>query len=494
MPAMTKLNPPTRGSAREPLVVADPIAEVEATILKEVQGGGAVPNQKILSQVNLAKRLGTSQYRVQRAIARLEQRGLVYGRKGSGVYLTERALQPPMTPTSAPSSGAVLPAAAEDPGSFLAMPHVPIFKTLRVLVDGIEADEIQVGMWRRVFDAFQQEYPFINLEPDFGRAQPGSAHDVVISALSAFGDTLPAQRPLDAKVLAQGGMEMNAFVDRVLDQGRTAPSRELFALPLLRSTTILAVNHRLFEQHGLADGPIICPADWFRVGFALVEKSGGRLFGFNYCGFHFHSTFYGIVLQEQDGRWVFDRARMAHFLEDIKPCIRRDQVAIKWSMNQFFDDHLGICCNYLNSYPWIVKRMGQAANLLRLPLEPGGFVTESSFVGAVPDGAGSVEEATLLLGFIASEKGQTALVENHPEWLSVHQAVLAKQKAASPFPEGSVIYGYDPRSVYSQVYPHRSFNVHWPKMETEAAKFFLGLQNLEEALAKMSLGEPLKKG
>lgn len=290
-------------------------------------------------------------------------------------------------------------------------------------------------------------------------------------------------------MLAQGGVELNAFVDGVLDQGRVAPSQELFALPLLRTTTILAVNHRLFERRGLADGPINRPGDWFRIGFSLAEKTGGQLLGFNYCGFHHHGTFYGIVLREQDGRWVSDRSRTARFLEDMKPCIRRDQLALQWSMNQFFDGHLGICCNYLNSYPWIVKRMGPAASLLRLPLEPGGFVTESSFVGAVPPGADSVEEATLLLGFIVSERGQTALVEEHPEWLSVHQAVLAKQKATSPFPEGSVLYEYDRRSVYSQVYPRRSFNVHWPKMETEAAKFYLGLQTLEETLGKMTRGE-----
>ncbi|MBI4028706.1 MAG: hypothetical protein HY360_27255 [Verrucomicrobia bacterium] len=475
-----------RCADEDALVALDPVAAVETAILESARKRGVVPHQKILSRSKLARLLRTTPYRVQLAVQRLEQHGLVYTRKGSGVYLAEKLFQRGADQAPQPQAGTAAASEAKNPAMFLSLPFTPIFKTIRVLVDGIEADEIQVGLWRRVFDVFQQEYPFVNLEPDFGRAQPGSSHDVVISSLGAVRDNLSTQKPLDVRLLAQGGLERDAFLDGLLDQGRAAPSRELFALPLLRTTTILVANHRLLEQFGLADRPINRPVDWFRVSLALVERSGGQTLGFNYCGFQFHSTFYGVEFQEQDGCWVFDRARMARFLEDIKPCLRRDQLAIKWNMKPFFNGTVGFCCNYLHSYPWIVKRLGPAAKLLRLPVEPGGFVTESSCVGTVSDSTDSVKEATLLLGFIASEKGQTALLANHPEWLSVNQAVLAGQAAASPFPEGAVIYAYDPRGVHGEVHLRRSSMTHLPRMETEAAKFYLGLQSLEETLAEMA--------
>ena len=164
---------------------------------------------------------------------------------------------------------------------------------------------------------------------------------------------------------------------------------------------------------------------------------------------------------------------MARFLEDIKPCIRRDQLLSRWNMKQFFANRIGICCASLYCTPWFSKRLGQAVHLAPLPLEPGGYVGEGSFLGAVPQASESMEEATLLLGFIASEKGQAALVEEHPEWLSVNQAVLARQKATSPYPKGSVIYEYDTHNGLMRKDLHQMFSLHHPRMETEAAKFYI---------------------
>ena len=136
---------------------------------------------------------------------------------------------------------------------------------------------------------------------------------------------------------------------------------------------------------------------------------------------------------------------------------------------------------------WIQDGASLFKNNPPLPLESGGYVTESSFMGTIPQESGSPEEAMLLLGFIASEKGQTALVEENSEWLSVNKAVLSRQKAASPFPEGSVVYEYDARNaILARGNPCRNFSPILPRMETEAAKFYLGLQSIEETQDKMS--------
>jgi len=248
---------------------------------------------------------------------------------------------------------------------------------------------------------------------------------------------------------------------------------------------MLSINRQLFKQNGVRVEPFEHPSDWFRTGFALQEKSGGRITGFNYCGFHFHGEFYGNRFREQnDGRWLLDRSRMARLLEDIKPCLHHKQLSIKWDMSQFFDNTLAICCHYLHALPWIVKLMNKTTDMVRLPFEPGGFAPESGFMGGVPASSDCAEEATLLLGFIASEKGQTALVEKNPEWLSVHKAVLSRQKDTSPYPEGSVIYEYTPRKAIREGRID-SFELVLPRMETEAAKFYLGMQGIKETLDKM---------
>jgi len=157
-------------------------------------------------------------------------------------------------------------------------------------------------MWRRVFQAFQHEYPFVNLELDFGRARPDFSSDVAIVPLATLEQPAHAV-PAVARDLGAGGTEPEAFVGRLLDQGRVAPAPELACSSLLRATTILAVNQPLFAKYGLTAGPIATPGDWFRLGHALTEQQGGQIYGFNYCGFHFHSTYYGVELREQDGQW-----------------------------------------------------------------------------------------------------------------------------------------------------------------------------------------------
>jgi len=75
-------------------------------------------------------------------------------------------------------------------------------------------------------------------------------------------------------------------------------------------------------------------------------------------------------------------------------------------MSHFYDHLLGICCTSLYFHPRIVKRLGNAAQLVPPPLLPKGFVQESSLIGVVAKQSECIEEATLLLGFITSERGR----------------------------------------------------------------------------------------
>jgi len=167
--------------AKDACVIQDTIAGVETAILQNIRCGPAAPHQRILPHCEWARRLGTSRYRVEKAIAKLAQKGFVYRRHGSGVYLTEKALGQDAGAKSAMVSGASTKTESIDVSAFLRMPHVPLFKTLRVHVaGGLQADEIQLRMWQRAFAAFHQEYPFVDLEPDFASEKTGS-HDVLIA-------------------------------------------------------------------------------------------------------------------------------------------------------------------------------------------------------------------------------------------------------------------------------------------------------------------------
>lgn len=466
------------------VLAGDPISDVERAILNSVREDG-VAHQRIRARRELAHSLKTNEYRVRQAITRLQRKGYLYARGQSGVYLTDKAVAGARA--VAAGADAVLPVAADLAGavpSLFASPYVPLFKTLRVRIP-VQGDLRQIRMWQRALDAFHREFPFVSLEPDFSGALAAGAVDLEFCTPISLHQQHASFRPLDVAVLTQGGYQPGALSEALLAQGRVAGVDGLLGVPVLRSVTVLAANRELLARHGLADEPIVRPGDWFRVGFMLEERSEGRIHGFNYAGFHHHATFYGIDVREQDGRRVFDRARMTRFMDDLNPYIRRRQFSqLGLDEGRFLDRGLGLWCTYLYAQPWMAERLGEATVLLPLPLEPGGFVTEGSFIGTVPFASEQVEEATLLLGFMASEQGQAVLVSENPEWLAAHTAVLARQASGSTFSAGSVHYAYDPRSVYTQV-DTKLYDTHLRRMETEVAKFFLGIQGRDETMDRM---------
>ncbi|MBI4026904.1 MAG: GntR family transcriptional regulator [Verrucomicrobia bacterium] len=480
---------PSAGRRAPALAAADPVGEIEQAIRESMRAGGCAPQQRILSRRNLARWLRTRESRVQQAIARLEKKGYLRARRGSGVYVTDkvwdangaRAMAPARASASAAAPAPVLPI------SFF--PHVPIFKRLRIEIGGWE-DPRQSRMWQRALDAFHRETPFVTLEPCSQFSAPDETCELRIQSIMFLRDAAKSFTLLSADALAKGGMQPERLCDGLLDLGRADGSPELKGIPLLRTTAILVFNHHLFRRHRLNEDEIQTPLDFFRAGSAMEEKSRGRVAGFNYLGCQHFCTFYGIEVRAEGERYRFDRARMARFLAELKPHIRHKhletvQIVQIETMKQLAENGLGICCTYLYLQPWLVERMGPAVGFLKLPLEPRGFVSESICVGAIPQGAKHAEETMLLISFLASERGQSLLVEQNPEWLSVDRQVLEKQKAVSPFPPGAVVYEFDPRSHYTQV-SRRMYHEFVGMANTETAKFFLGLQGLEETLDKLA--------
>jgi hypothetical protein len=484
-------------------VADDAVAMLEVRVLENLRGAGAAPHQKILPRRELARRLRTTQYRVKQAIARLQAKGHVYSRKGSGVYLAEQALGAD-TQDAAPSQPPLPSASPSTFDPFPGVPHVPLFKTLRVGINAGCQDERQIRLWRRAFDAFHREFPFVRVQMESETQPSRDKFDVSLDSLSGYCGRAELNRPLDERLLGEAGMDPQELCAGILDLGRrkcgpasatTHSSRPLHAIPLLRTTTIILANRRVLKANSQADDLLEAldaaahPArlrDYLRIGAELERRSEGRITGINYVGLMHYCPFYGVAVSKRGGGWAFDKSRMALFLNELAPYIGHHRFRDTWPdvVSRFLAGEQGFCCIYLHSYPGILARMGKAIALTRLPLCPDGFVTEGMFMSTIPHDAEPSEEAMLLLGFLASKRGQEILVEETPEWLSVHRAVLAGQQSASPFPDGSVLYAYDPRSLCTQVEPNQE--MFDSALETQAAKFFLKLQDMDTTLERMA--------
>jgi GntR family transcriptional repressor for pyruvate dehydrogenase complex len=64
---------------------------VAVALLEKIDGGAFRPGGKLPSENSLAKQFGVSRTVLREAISRLKHEGVVEGRQGSGVYLTEQA-------------------------------------------------------------------------------------------------------------------------------------------------------------------------------------------------------------------------------------------------------------------------------------------------------------------------------------------------------------------------------------------------------------------
>jgi hypothetical protein len=459
-----------------------PLSDVARQILRSLtsSSGGAQSHQRLLATRKLAKKLNTSVHQVHRAIGELKDRGYLYSRHGSGVYVSETA---PFLRDRAPRAKALT--RAKDFGGIFSASAQPMFASLRFTVNA-GYDKAAKVMWNAVLDAFRRRYPFIGLEYgfDLDRAARddddirfGATSDVVLTpeAFQAFGP----------EELGDAGLDLEGLCPGTLDLGRSPDGKALLAAPVLRCQGMLAVNDDLLGRAGLDADDIRTPADLFQMGAELGERQEG-VYGFNFAGVRQYASLYGVEIRREGDRFAFDRDLMARLLADLKPHIRPHHFTIATDRcdAEFLDGHLGLFYRLWLLYPLMCERT-TALRPARLPVLEGGFACEAAIVAGISPRSSNREEALLLLAFLAGREAQDLFTEHGPNWLSVRPDVLETQQASSPFPPGSMLYDFDARAYFAEVDP--VIYGHSRRWNTQAAKFFTDMQGLETTLEKLSL-------
>ena len=177
------------------------------------------------------------------------------------------------------------------------------------------------------------------------------------------------------------------------------------------------------------------------------------------------------------GRLKLDWEKLRCFLEDAKcyvggECLRRCSQS---SPELFNCGHMAFLTNYLYDYPALARDRGFA--LIPYPLTTDGFTAEGMSVGCVAPGCESLEEAYLLLAFIAGRGAQSPVREGGlVVVLGQPGPCWSAQMAESPFPSGAVRHQLDLRCYYS-FFDEFVFNKLGPAINTEAGKYFLGRQS-----------------
>lgn len=70
--------------------------QIESELSLEVSEGRYPPGSKLPTEAELSKRFGVNRHTVRRAIAAMQTSGLLYARRGSGVYVSARPLSYPL--------------------------------------------------------------------------------------------------------------------------------------------------------------------------------------------------------------------------------------------------------------------------------------------------------------------------------------------------------------------------------------------------------------
>jgi ABC-type glycerol-3-phosphate transport system substrate-binding protein len=254
---------------------------------------------------------------------------------------------------------------------------------------------------------------------------------------------------------------------------------------VLRSPALITVNAAVLKKYGILQKEIVKPVDLFRVGSIVEEKTKGSIPGITYRGFSYHAALYGIVIKRKGEMIEFDVERMQKFLRETKPFIKKHHFkTYPAAGKEIFREKHCIHPHFWHSYP--SERENNPSMIpIRVPLETNGFGIEGMLVASLREGNPLKEETSLFLSFMTSREGQTTLVKKSPNWLSVRNDVLEEQERNSPFPEGSVLYGFDPRSSHWQVDP-ALFKDYARKVNTETGKFFLDLQDMDKTIEKCS--------
>lgn len=450
------------------------VDRIKQEILRYIKSGKAISGQRLLPERRLAKLFNTSQYTVHRAVGSLIEKGLLYSRVGSGVYIRDQ-LQLGMVEKSG-----FLTAMARGSNRTLESRTRPLIVQLAESLP----DE-QRGMWQKVFTAFHQEFPFLRIHARYEEENMKDDADILIFSLAGTHRLRHLLRPLQIK--DQGPLadmlKSDDLSPGLLEMGQF--SNNLYALPLLRTTSMIYIHRGVFQRCRIDVETIRKPVDLFRVGSEIEDCLEGSIVGVFYRGFIYYAMLAGIHFSRQGNRLDFDAQRVRAVLEELRPFIRPHHYNefIPPSIHDLLSGRCAIMPDYTYSYPELVNESTEMTPI-RIPLADGGCACESCFMGGISRHSSYPDDAMCLLHFMAGRRAQEIIYSQYPHWLSVRKDVLERQKAGSPFHKGVVQYDFNPCGCRHLKDPFLVKDAAG-HMNVEIMKYFKGLQEIVETLEKM---------
>ncbi|MHC4874707.1 MAG: extracellular solute-binding protein [Planctomycetota bacterium] len=441
---------------------------------------GIKPHSKLLSERKLAKQLDTTHNRVHRAIQMLTEEGLLYSKLGDGTYVKDKTSKSEFDLENELSFS---PFEIGENGS-----HTP-YKTLQVSVP-IGSSLIQRNFWQKVIDEFNNTHPFVKISVNFDNDEKITAEaDVAFISTHKLVTDNFAYQPLDMAMLENLGFNEKSLCLEICSACRN--DEELYGIPALRNTAAVWVNSEILQKYDIATQNLKTPADIFKAAAEVEEKSGGEIIGTNYLGYHWHCANYGIDIKRENGNLNLDWEKIQNFLSDASQYIGKKQLqnTNDYVMRQFIEGKVAFYTNYMCYYP-VFKKQNKNFSIIPYPLEENGYTAEGISAGCINKSSKNIEEAHMLLAFMASEKAQKIFADHTPCWLSVRNDVLQRQKETSPFPKGAIHYDFDIRESFP-LFDRYIFADFGPMINTEAGKFFMKFQDLETTMNKLRKGAML---
>ena len=440
--------------------VIDQISEIEEKILREIKKN--TPNKhksnRLLSERKLAELYSIPRTQVREAVKRLIKKKYLYNIPGSGTYINKGPKKVEIKEIS---------------NNMFSFPNLGGLETVKIKVKGLPQDYA----WEKVIKLFTEKYPFVEVVAD--EDQDDAAADVVFNKTYELNMNRERFSEIDTDLMKKQGFNESDLCPNILKSCEV--NGKLLGIPVLRTTSSLYANAELMEEYGIKEEQIKDCDDIFKLGDMVEEKSNGEVIGARYLGFIFHAALEGVVMEREGDKINFDSEKVKYFLEKIKPYIKKRHLTNPDSqLADFVNDKCLFYPDFLAIYPGL-KENNSNLIPIHIPHKKDGFVCEWMYLGAIPENAANKEEASLLLAFLASAKAQRVFVEHAPYWLSVRSDILEKQKKTLPLQEQMI--DFDIRSYYPQL-----DTVLWktgPKINMELAKYFMGMQNLDEAIEKI---------
>lgn len=342
-------------------------------------------------------------------------------------------------------------------------------------------------MWQEVLDSFLKDSPFFEIKTCFDGDNESAAltSDLCFSSPIFFAKNQARWSELDDHFTRGGAIVETELCDGIWEVGKL--NGRLSGLPVLRATPVILANLEVLAKYRIRPEDLREPVDIFRIGAAIEEQSQGVVRGCGFWSVTQHASPYGVEFRRADRRIQFDEGRMRTFFSATKPFVKphhfvdmyRDRLPLFLTGNQVFYH------TFLYMHDELKARVG-ATPIQAVPwaLAPEGFVCESAFMGQINRNTRFPEETRELLAYFVSAAAQRIFARCAPHWLSVRRDVLREQQAASPFPPGSVVYGFNPRNYPIQMDPEL-FEQYCLKLNSEAARFFLNRQSLDQTIEKL---------